>query len=85
MSGSIARKIVKNIMLSAALVACISFSTGSLAAATASTTAAAPAREARVATGAHVPLVPSARTAEEWSAKRPNFRALRPKARGNLD
>ena len=85
MSGSMARKIVKNILLSAALIACIGLSSGSQAAAASSAAAAAPAREARVATGARVPLVPSAQTAEQWSAKRPHFRALRPKVRGNLD
>ncbi len=45
----------------------------------------APAGQARVAGGASVPLARSARTAEEWSARRPQFRSLRPRIRSNLE
>ena len=74
---------MKKILISATVVvgmaACIGLSSASQAA------GAQPARAARVATGAQVPLVPSAQTPEQWSAKRPHFRDLRPKARGTLD
>jgi hypothetical protein len=40
------------------------------------------ARMARVATGARVELARSARSAAEWSARRPGARELRPKPRG---
>ena len=42
-------------------------------------------RQARVAGGSKVPLVSSARTAQQWSAQRPGFRNLRPKARSNVE
>jgi hypothetical protein len=47
--------------------------------------AATAATQARVATGAKVSVVPSARTVAQWSAKRPQFRELRPKVRGTFD
>jgi hypothetical protein len=46
---------------------------------------AASATQARVAAGAKVSVVPSARSADQWSAKRPQFRELRPKVRGTFD
>ena len=72
---------MKKILLSALLAACIGFPVAGIAA----DAAAPPARSARVATGAKVPLVPSAQTPEQWSAQRPHFRDLRPKVRGSLD
>jgi hypothetical protein len=47
--------------------------------------AAEPSRKAVVATGAEVTLVPSARTAAQWTAQRPKVRSLRPRARGTFD
>jgi hypothetical protein len=41
--------------------------------------------QARVATGAKVTLVPSAKTPAQWTVARPNVRALRPRVRGNFD
>lgn len=40
---------------------------------------------ARVAGGERVPVVPSRSSPEQWSAKRPKFRSLRPKARSNVE
>lgn len=45
----------------------------------------APAPMARVAGGARVPLVGSALVPEQWSARRPKFRSLRPRARSNIE
>jgi hypothetical protein len=42
-------------------------------------------RKARVATGAEVSLAGSAKTPAQWTAERPNVRALRPRVRGTLD
>jgi hypothetical protein len=45
----------------------------------------APPRAARVAAGTQVQLVPSSRTAGQWTTARPRVRDLRPKARGTFD
>jgi hypothetical protein len=42
-------------------------------------------RKARVATGAEVTLLASARSPAQWMALRPKVRNLRPRARGNFD
>jgi hypothetical protein len=42
-------------------------------------------RKARVATGAEVTLVASAKTPAQWTAQRPKVRELRPRARGTFD
>jgi hypothetical protein len=70
---------MKSFLLGAALATCIVFSSVCQAAGSAQ------ARQARVATGAKVPLVASSKTAAEWSARRPHFRELRPKPRGTFD
>lgn len=69
------------------IVLCVALagSLGSSFASGATGAAAASARKARVATGAEVTLVPSARTAAQWSAKRPHYRELLPKVRGTYD
>ena len=43
------------------------------------------ARHARVAGGERVALAVSRQSAEQWSAQRPKFRSLRPKARSNIE
>jgi hypothetical protein len=42
-------------------------------------------RTARVAGGGEVELAASKQTAAQWSARRPQFRDLRPKTRSNLE
>jgi hypothetical protein len=42
-------------------------------------------RKARVATGAEVTLVTSARSPAQWTALRPKVRNLRPRVRGTFD
>lgn len=71
---------MKSFLLAAAWVACIGLSSVCHAA-----DSPRPGRQARVATGVKVPLVTSAKTAAQWSARRPHFRDLRPKARGTFD
>lgn len=56
---------------------------GPVAAADAKT--AGDARHARVAGGDRVALAGSRQSPEQWSAQRPKFRSLRPKARSNIE
>ena len=58
---------------------------GAANAAQAASAATAPVLQARVAGGARVALVGSSRMAAQWSAQRPRFRDLRPKARSNIE
>ena len=71
---------MKSFRLAATLVSCIGLSSVCQAA-----DSPQQGRQARVATGVKVPLVISAKTGAEWSAMRPHFRDLRPRARGTFD
>jgi hypothetical protein len=80
LGGFTARTIVKISLLPATLVVACLVTPVSPAA-----TAAEPVRAARVATGAHVKLAVSTRSAGQWTAQRPQVRDLRPKVRGTFE